>query len=103
MNHFESLTMQHLETLTKKTESLDRGIKQLKQGFRVSWEDKTAEGGIVLAGGPTTITRVGTIINTMMARTSQTEQALLLVVRRDDDGSFGMIDAVVAKPAPDQC
>ena len=59
--------------------------KELNTGVRVSWEDKKTDSDIQIVGGPTTITKNGTVASIMMLMTDQ-GPVPAAVIAGDDKG-----------------
>lgn len=78
------------------TARLDRIEKALKlQNIRFSWEDRQADGGIILAGS-TTITKTGVLLAAVPIPTGPNQITVALVMS-GDDGELALIAMENAK------
>jgi hypothetical protein len=80
-----------LESLNEKIDILSEKINNLKP-LKVSWEDTISESGIQIAGGPTTISRKGTIVGSFGAPVGPNQLLAFFFVKRDDTDEIVMVE-----------
>lgn len=98
----EMTTEESLEFFRKENEELKSEITRLKGmsgKTRVQWEAKRSDSGIEIVGGPSTITKTGTIVGASALPVGPGQMGILFVVAADD-GTWALLDPGTAKVIP---